>query len=87
MRLLSIVFTVLLSLSASWLTGASENAHAADASTGEIVAKHLEAIGGVEAHAKLKTRQIEGTLTIGDQALKMSVTQKSPDKVFGRFDQ
>lgn len=47
-----------------------------------IVAKYLEAIGGLEAHAKLTTRQLEGTLKIhgmeGDIA--MTITQKAPDK-------
>jgi len=70
----------------SWpQTRRSETAQATNMTVDEIVAKHLEAIGGVEAHEKLKTRQMEGTLTIGDQALKMTITQKSPDKVFARF--
>ena len=46
----------------------------------EIVAKHLAAIGGVEANMKQTSRKLEGTLTIaGGTPGKITVTQKAPN--------
>ncbi|MFT5129462.1 MAG: hypothetical protein ACI8W8_003084 [Rhodothermales bacterium] len=69
------LFTLGLALACTVCSNAAPTAEA-------IVAKHLEAIGGLEAHSKLTTRQLKGTLKIegleGDIA--MTITQKAPDK-------
>lgn len=54
----------------------------------EIAAKHLEAIGGVEANKELTTRRVEGTLTVAaiGTPWKMTVIQKAPDKKLTRIE-
>jgi hypothetical protein len=48
----------------------------------EIVARHVEAAGGLEAHNKLTTRTTEGTFTLTAVGVpwKFTTTQKAPDK-------
>ena len=48
----------------------------------EIVAKHLTAIGGLEINKKLRTRKMEGNLTIAaiGTPWKLTSIQKAPDK-------
>jgi len=48
----------------------------------EIVARHVEAVGGLEAHNKLTTRTSEGTFTLTAVGMpwKFTTTQKAPDK-------
>jgi hypothetical protein len=54
----------------------------------QVIARYLEAIGGIEANRKLKTRKIEGTMVIAalGTSWKMTVIQQAPDKKFSRVD-
>lgn len=75
-------FTILLALVAA--ARAQEAAPTVD----EIVAKHLEAIGGLEANKKLKTRETEGTITLAAAGMpwKFTSIQKAPDKKHNRIE-
>jgi hypothetical protein len=55
-------------------------------SVDDIVAKYVEAVGGIEAHKSLKTRESEGAITIADVDVpwRMTILNKAPDK---RHDQ
>lgn len=54
----------------------------------EIVAKHLTAIGGLEINQKLRTRKMEGNLTIAaiGTPWKLTSIQKAPDKKHNRVE-
>jgi hypothetical protein len=70
---------LLLSLAAAFLAG---NPLSAAPSGEELIKKHLKAIGGEEAHRKLKTRQMKGVIQIPAMGLAadMVLTLKAPDK-------
>ena len=51
----------------------------ADASADEIVAKCLEAMGGIEANKKQTTRKMEGSITLMGTTGRFTVTQKAPN--------
>ncbi|QDU61389.1 hypothetical protein Pan216_22450 [Planctomycetes bacterium Pan216] len=62
--------------------GPSAGAAEPDPTARTIIAKHLEAIGGVEAQKKLTTRKSEGTAMLNQVGTlwKITVIQKAPDK-------
>lgn len=54
----------------------------------EIVAKHLEAMGGLPSHERLETRRITGLLTLAEFGMpwKVTVTKQAPDKEHSRTE-
>lgn len=46
----------------------------------EVIAKYVDAIGGAAALAKIKTRQEEGTITIGGRALPLEILSSAGGK-------
>ena len=50
-----------------------------DPAVEQIIAKHLEAIGGLKAHRKHKTRQVTGKFRLGKQPWDMTLTYKGSD--------
>ena len=52
----------------------------ASPSADNILKKYLEALGGVEALAKISTRAQQGTVTIGQKSFPVEVLSEAPDK-------
>ncbi|MEN8772175.1 MAG: hypothetical protein ABF382_01340 [Akkermansiaceae bacterium] len=53
----------------------------------ELLTSYHEAIGGLEAHKKISTRRMEGTITLFGQPepAKLTVVQKAPDLMLVKF--
>ena len=64
----------------------TDNVQATDTSLEDVVAKHLAAIGGAEAHRQQTTRLMDGSITLMGTSGKLTVTQKAPDKKHSRME-
>jgi photosynthetic reaction center cytochrome c subunit len=63
------------------LAGPDQSPSAPNLPTAEsILKKYLEALGGVEALAKISTRAQQGTVTIGQKSFPVEVLSEAPDK-------
>lgn len=81
----SVIWILPALLMAVCLTGCSSETaveEEPDLTVEAIVAKYLEAVGGVEAHQKLRTRRIEGTMIAPgtSEPFPITIIQKAPDK-------
>ena len=78
----------LLALSVVPAAGAQEVEKRPEPAVEDIIAQYLEAIGGLEANESLKTRRVEGTLTLTAVGApwKLTTTQKAPDKSHTRIE-
>ena len=77
-------FLAFASLAALFQTGyaAPETKKKPKLTADQVVAKHLEASGGGEAHKKFKTRRLEMTMSVPGlfENGRVTITQKAPDK-------
>ena len=71
---------LLLTLAASLIAGNSPLIAAPSAE--DLVKEHIKAIGGLEAHKKIKTRQMKGVIEIAAQGITadMTIISKAPNK-------
>ncbi len=78
----------LLALSVVPAAGAQEVEKSPEPSVDDVIARYLEAIGGLEANESLKTRRVEGTLTLTAVGApwKLTTIQKAPDKSHTRIE-
>mgnify|MGYP001429143829 CR=1 FL=1 len=81
-------FLALASLAALFQTGhaAPETKKKPKPTADQVVAKHLKAIGGLEAQKKFKTRRLEMTMAMPGlfENGRVTTTQKAPDKIHKR---
>jgi len=77
-----------LSLAASGHLSAKEPAATIDPAAKAILEESIKATGGREAMAKIKSRQVEGEMTMPAQGMKMKLImkQKAPTKTFTKME-
>jgi zinc protease len=78
--------TVSALLVGAFLAGSTFTLHAASAE--DLIQEYIKAIGGVEAHKKIKTRVLKGTLDIPAQGVSapMTIQAKAPDRMRTEID-
>ena len=80
--------TCLMTLSLTACSQEPSKGSSAELTVDEIVANHLEAVGGLKAIKNLITRKVDGTLTIAaiGTPWKLTSIQKAPDKKHNRIE-